>query len=1209
MKLPRPLIFLSILAATVLIVVVFGILSLSWLIDSQPIRDKVSAELEKKTEGSVVVGKIVFVWLPRPSVLIENAQVSFDDRIQGSIRSAKFVPSLFYLLAGRLVLRRVLLEQPKITIRLPEPAAKPLDLEELEKQIRSAVVRLTSELVAPRIDVFDGSAEIRIGDKPPVILENIVAQTVASPAELRLEFSARSNLCERVRLEGKVSPDSLASRLDIGIQRLKINESLVLLPLQIFEYAQHGEASLDVKIASVGLGQVKASIDGSAGSFVFARRGGTASVEAKRLKGGITYEGGAFQVDVEQLELGAPRLLASGELKIHSGLLSARIRVRDVDIAQVSDLALRIADDAEGVKRILRYIPAGTIPEVSIESTGRSVADIASSKNIRVSALMRNGKIFIPGSDLELQNVTGSLRISDGILDANGISGNLGATKGWNGKLRLGLEGKMAPLHLDISVHTSAPELHSVLLKLVRDEALRGELLKVRNVSGELSGRLILGERLNAISPIVTISKVELSATYAPITFPIAIRGGRLSYDQRLIRLENAEGSVGLSTFGELGVTLHHDGSRQIKVDSGRISLDLQQTHTLVRSFKNSPLDFERLQSARGRIELDNLTLTGAYDDPAEWRFVSAGRFDQVEITHADFLDSVTLSHAKFAVNQERIIFSDAAAAISDASLIAGGTFEYKKEGPFQFETSGTGTFGEQMTQWLSRNVELPEELKLRSPLKIAAGRLAWRSGGDISFRGQMTVADGPLITLDAVKHPQAVTLKNLTIDDGQRHARLTLQFTTDNLDLSFSGELTQQTIDKVFAAFPMKDSWLQGDLRASIVLADPIRVSAFGQLNGSNLLIPLGTDKALIEKLSIEASGESVQIRSADLLWRKSRLALSGKVTGAKEFLQLDLDLIGDRLDWEEIQRLFGGENRQRRQKKAGVISVPDVQGTIRLKADRFTSSRLNVSQVETTVVISTSEIRAEINRGVICGISTTGRIEFADKDIRLDLQLSATNAQLEPTTICLTNQQNDVKGTYSLNARINGRGDREHLQSALKGDFQLSARDGEFVRSPAIDATFDYLNATGDFKVAFPDLDRETFPYRFVGVKGRIEGNMLIGDEINVASSLLYLSGQGKVDLERKQIDGKGLIAVLGPVDEVISRIPVISSTLGGSLVGIPVRVTGSLERPDVTYLSPADVGLELLNVPLRILGMPFRAMRLFIPSGDARDKTITK
>ena len=89
----------------------------------------------------------------------------------------------------------------------------------------------------------------------------------------------------------------------------------------------------------------------------------------------------------------------------------------------------------------------------------------------------------------------------------------------------------------------------------------------------------------------------------------------------------------------------------------------------------------------------------------------------------------------------------------------------------------------------------------------------------------------------------------------------------------------------------------------------------------------------------------------------------------------------------------------------------------------------------------------------------------------------------------------------------------------------------------------------------------------------------------------------------LERKQIDGKGLIAVLKPIDEVITRIPVISSMVGGSLVGIPVRVTGSLERPHVTYLSPSDVGVELLNIPLRILGMPLGAMFIYSKWRPAR------
>ena len=114
-----------------------------------------------------------------------------------------------------------------------------------------------------------------------------------------------------------------------------------------------------------------------------------------------------------------------------------------------------------------------------------------------------------------------------------------------------------------------------------------------------------------------------------------------------------------------------------------------------------------------------------------------------------------------------------------------------------------------------------------------------------------------------------------------------------------------------------------------------------------------------------------------------------------------------------------------------------------------------------------------------------------------------------------------------------------------------------------------------------------------------------MLIGDEINVSSPLINLSGQGRVDLERNRVDGKGLIAVLKPVDEVIRRIPGIRSVVGGSLLGIPVRVTGELEHPDVSYLSPADVGAELINIPLRILGVPIGAMRLFTPRRDLRDR----
>ncbi|HEY7218475.1 MAG TPA: AsmA-like C-terminal domain-containing protein [Candidatus Binatia bacterium] len=845
---------------------------------------------------------------------------------------------------------------------------------------------------------------------------------------------------------------------------------------------------------------------------------------------------------------------------------------------------------------------------MTFESTGRSLAEMAFNKNTVASGLMRDCKILIPRPDLALTNVSGSVRIASGVLEAKDIAANLGTAKGWNGTLRLGFEGKLSPVHLDVLVHTGAPELQAVLLKLVHDEAIRAELLNVRSIEGDLSGRLILGETIDAISPVIAISAADISANYAPVPFPIVIRGGRLSYDSKIISLENAQGSVGRSSFGGLGATLYHDGTRQIKVGSKRTFLDLQQTGTLLRSFRALRSHFEKLQSVRGQIELQDLTLTGAYDDPSQWTFASTGTLNQVEIRHADLPDGITVSRGKFAASEQRVIISDAAAVMSDASLIAGGTFEYNKAGPFQFETSGMGTIGARMTQWLSRYVELPEEVKFRSPLKISAERLAWRAGGDISFRGQMSVAAGPQLTVDAVKRPQGFAVQNLAIDDGDRRARMTLQLAKDNLDLSFSGELTQQTIDRIFASFPMKGGSLRGDIQVRAALPGPVSVSARGQLSGTNLLIPLATQNALIEKFSIEANGETVLVRSADVRWGESRLAVSGRVSGAKDILRVDADVTGDQVDWEELQGSFGGESKQPRQNKGGITSLPHVEGTIRLKTDRFVFERFNVSPLEATASFSPSGIGADIDRGVACGITASGRVDMVGADIGIDLRLSATDAQLEPTTVCLTNQQNDVKGIYSLTARLAGRGNRGQLLRSLKGNFELSARDGEFIRSPGIDATFDYLNTTGDFKVAFPDLDRETFPYRFIAVKGRIDGKMLVGEEINVASSLLNLSGQGRVDLELKQIDGKGVIAVLKPVDDVIARIPVIGSMLGGSLVGIPVRVTGSLERPDVTYLSPADVGAELLNIPLRILGMPLGAVRLFTPGEQPRDKEIT-
>ena len=105
------------------------------------------------------------------------------------------------------------------------------------------------------------------------------------------------------------------------------------------------------------------------------------------------------------------------------------------------------------------------------------------------------------------------------------------------------------------------------------------------------------------------------------------------------------------------------------------------------------------------------------------------------------------------------------AIAIADASWVGDGTFEYLKEAPRRSSTKRDGSHRRPNDCSGSAIMSNgPKSCKLASPLKIAAERLAWRAGGNISFHGQVTAAGGPQLSLLAVKNPQRLAVQNLTI-------------------------------------------------------------------------------------------------------------------------------------------------------------------------------------------------------------------------------------------------------------------------------------------------------------------------------------------------------------------------------------------------------------------------------------------------------------
>jgi hypothetical protein len=98
-----------------------------------------------------------------------------------------------------------------------------------------------------------------------------------------------------------------------------------------------------------------------------------------------------------------------------------------------------------------------------------------------------------------------------------------------------------------------------------------------------------------------------------------------------------------------------------------------------------------------------------------------------------------------------------------DASLVASGRLDHAKGDPIEAEASGEGAAGEQMIRWLSRQFEMPQEVMLRSPVKISGGRIDWRGVGDVSLRGKATVGAGPQVSVDATRTPQGIVVRDLT--------------------------------------------------------------------------------------------------------------------------------------------------------------------------------------------------------------------------------------------------------------------------------------------------------------------------------------------------------------------------------------------------------------------------------------------------------------
>jgi hypothetical protein len=1115
-------------------------------------------------------------------------------------------PKILPLFTGKVQIAMLQVEAPDVQMKLPERSEKneeglkAFSFPTLEDKLAPILALMAWKAQGLVIKVEKGRLNLSEENTSVFWFRDIHARIGLPPNKLKIDVTCKSNLWKSISLKGQLNPKNFTGTGSIDL----INFQPQALTDYLFPLADQrvsdSKVNLKLSFQTDGLKVFRAEVEGSIPYMTLHWATKKLVIKGKTLRGALHMDGDRTTVSLTELNLDYPQLTMSGKFLIDqaSPLVSLELKGRDVDVYSTREVALALMGKSRITQKIFDVVKGGKVPLITFNAQGSSVTDLRKTENILIKGNIVEGKIFVPKAHLYFEDVSGDVVISQGVLEGRNLEAQLENAHGREGTLRLGLKGKDAPLHLETMMEVHLSQVPPLLRRLIKNETFVKEIARIYEIKGKALGRLVLGESTESIKARIDLSELNLFAHYQRIRYLLEIHSGQVSYDYdgHKIGVKNLTGKVGKSAFSEVTAQLNFEKAPYLQILSGKSSVFLDEIYPWLSSFEGLNGALKAFKSVQGTVALSNLNLKGPLFRPQKWRFRMMGEVENLTMDSTLFPGPIAVAKGKFEAIPEKLSLRDSQTNILDASLSVSGILVGYLEGLHKVDLALQGNMGPKATQWVSKVIRLPSGLRVRTPLSISRGHLFWDKNVKTLFSGNLAVKDGPKVSIDIHLNPRQLLINNLLIQDDQSRASLALNLKKKEFDLNFSGNLNKKTLDHLFTRNQFLAGWIKGDFRAHILIDQPMKSTAQGKLQGADLG-SLGTLKVplKIERISLSATKNRLKVESAVCTWGESRLTLGGNVDfSAKGFL-LDMDLSADGLHWGKVKEILAKQNKKRDLEQGKNGWTFPMQGILRVKSDYFTYGSFTWSPFHADISFSDDGINVSVTEANLCGISTPGIMKVSPEGFLLDVKPVSKNQELNPTLACLWDKKGLMSGNFDLGGNFRGRGKYGELARSLRGDLEFLADDGRIYRFGVLAKMFALLNVTEIFMGKLPDLKKEGFAYDSIKAKGNLHDGKLTVKEGTVDSPSMKIVWQGDIDLITKKLDLTVLVAPLKTADRIIEKIPWVGEILGGTLISIPIKVTGDIRDPTVTPLSASAVGSEILGIMKRILRLPFKIIPL--------------
>jgi len=155
----------------------------------------------------------------------------------------------------------------------------------------------------------------------------------------------------------------------------------------------------------------------------------------------------------------------------------------------------------------------------------------------------------------------------------------------------------------------------------------------------------------------------------------------------------------------------------------------------------------------------------------------------------------------------------------------------------------------------------------------------------------------------------------------------------------------------------------------------------------------------------------------------------------------------------------------------------------------------------------------------------------------------------------------------------------------------------NGAIERNNILSKIFSILNVSQYFKGRVPDLKTRGLPFHRIMAHFQIKDGIATTEDFLVDSDAMRITGIGKVDLGKNQVDAKVGVHPLETVDTVLSKIPVAGYILTGkdkAFLSFVYEVKGDLNDPKIEAIPMRSLGEGVFGIIKRLLETPIRPFK---------------